>query len=415
MRAWAVVAKKEVKEQLRSRKALFTLIIIPVLMWFGMGLMHAFIFGAMTPTGPLATPMDMHLAVDDKGPYGLLAKQVIYAVASNMNVVVHEVTYEKGMELVHEGSTVLFIWIPANFTRCLNETGTARIGVWVDMTSTRASTVAHAMISVLNSVVAEKKVDAVQTPIRKMPITLVMLSLMLMMSALWGPMPTVTSSFAGERERKTLEVLLVTPVSRHSILLGKLLAAGFSAALYMGSSVVGLAIYNSLVTWATAGVMEEFASPALTIDQALVVIAAAVLTVILSISVGIVISCFAKSVKDAETYYSAIFMLPIMLMSGTSFTRFDELPLAIRAVILAIPFSHGVLMVNNALIYGAPWQAIAFNAAYMLVWSIGALAVGAKLFEREEIVETRKVRGPGGRRGLLGLFKKEPRSRARRP
>ncbi len=394
MRAWAVVAGKEIKEQLRSRKALFTLIVVPVLMWMGVGLMHAFIFGSMAPGGPLATPMDVHLAVDDEGPYGELAREIVYTVASNMNAVVHEVSYEEGMKLVREGSTVLFIWVPSNFTSCLISNGTARIGVWVDMTSQRASALAHAIVSVLNRAVAEKKVDAVQTPIRKMPFTLVMLSLMLVMSALWGPMPTVTSSFAGERERKTLEVLLVTPVGRRSILLGKLLAAGFSAALYMGSSVVGLAIYNGLVAWATAGMIEELVSPALTLREALVVITAAVLTLILSMSIGIVISCFARSVKDAETYYSALFMLPIMLISGTAFTRFDELPLAVRAVILAVPFSHGVLMINNALIYGAPLSAVLFNAAYMLAWSVGALLVGAKLFEREEIVETRKVKKP---------------------
>ena len=389
MRPWAVVAGKEVKEQLRSRKALFTLLIIPLLTWIGMGLMHAFIFGSMSSTGPLATPLDIHLAVEDQGPYGLLAEQVVYAVASNMNALVHEVSYQEGLKLAEEGSTVLFIWVPPNFTYCLNRTGLARLGIWVDQTSARASAIAHAVVSIINSMVAEKKVDAVQKPIRKMPITLVMLSLMIMMSAMWGPMPTITSSFAGERERKTLEVLLATPVRRRSILVGKLLAAGFSAAIYMSSSVLGLAIYNGLVSWATAG-MVGFESPALTLEQAAVVIAAAVLTVILSASVGIVISCFARSVRDAETYYSAIFMLPLMLVSGTAFMRFEELPMVLRAIVMAIPFSHGVLMVNNALIYGAPPGALFFSAAYMLAWSIGALLVGAKLFEREEIVETRR-------------------------
>ena len=402
MRPWAVVARKEIKEQLRSRKTLFTLLVVPLLTWLGVGLMHAFIFGSMTPGGPLTTPMDMHLAVDDRGPYGLLAEQVVRAVAANMNVVVHEVSYEEGMRLVKSGDTVLFVWVPPNFTYCLNTTGTGRIGVWVDMTSTRASAVAHAIITVLNSLVAEKKVDAVQTPIRKAPFTLMMLSFMLVMSAMWGPMPAVTYSFAGEREKKTLEVLLATPVSRRSILLGKLLAAGFAAAIYVGSSSMGVLIYNSLVGWATAGLLEEFASPTLTLGQALVAISAALLTVLLSTSLGIVISCFARSVKDAETYYTATFMLPLMLISGTAFMRFDELPLALRAILLAIPFSHGVLMVNNALIYGAPPGAIIFNASYMLAWSVGALLIGAKLFEREEIVETRKV-GRRGARGLISL------------
>ena len=405
MRPWAIIAKKEIKEQLRSRRTLLTLIIVPFLVWVGVGLMHAFLFGSMTPQGPLAAPMDMHLTVldpeDGNGTFGLLAKEIILSVAMNMSVNVHEVSYEEGMRLVERSETVLYVLIPEDFTENLTLYGFGIVEMWIDPTSPRASTVASAIeagLSILEQRRYEVRAD--MRAIRAVPFTLLMLSFMLIFSAMWGPMPVITTSFAGERERKTLEVLLATPVKRTSILLGKLLAAGFAAAIYMGSSIAGMGVYNWLMSWATAGALAGAERAVLTAEQALVVIAAALLTVLLSSSLGIVISCFARTTRDAESYYSALFTLPMMLIAGTAMMRFEDLPILMQAVVLAIPFSHGVLMINNALIYGKPWHVVAASASYMLAWALGALLVGAKLFEREEIVETRKIRRPGKRFGL---------------
>ena len=409
MRPWAVIAKKEIKEQLRSRRTLLTLIIVPFLVWVGVGLMHAFMFGAMTPGGPLAAPMDIYLTVldpeDGNGTFGLAAREIIMAVAANLSATVHEVPYEEGRALVERGEITLYIVIPENFTESLVETGVGVVEIWIDPTSPRASAAAAAIEAGL-SILEQRRYEilADERAIRAVPFTLLMLSFMLIFSAMWGPMPVITTSFAGEREKKTLEVLLATPVKRTSILLGKLLAAGFAAAIYMGSSVAGMGVYNWLMIWATAGAITRAGSMVLTVEQGLVVIAAALLVVLLSASIGIVISCFARTTRDAESYYSALFTLPMMLIAGTAMMRFEDLPLALQLIMLAIPFSHGVLMINNTLIYGKPWHVVAASALYMLAWAVGALILGARLFEREEIVETRKIKRPG-RLGLLARLR----------
>ena len=398
MRPWAVIARKEIKEQLRTRKMLITLIVTPIGMWVMVGLIHALIFGMATPGGPVATTLDLYLTVEDDGAFGLLAKGIIYNMSSPMNVEVHEVSAEEGMELVEKGDIALYIRIPANFTELLLNEGRAEIEVWIDPTSMRAAGVAEAISAAIKSAIEEhvRLVDVERHLIRAVPFTLLMISFMLVFSALWGPMPVITTSFAGEREKKTLEVLLVTPVKRTSILLGKLLAAGFAAAVYLVSNVIGLAIYNSMVMWAVGGAAGQFGmtSFVLTFEQALIVILAALLSVLLSASIGIVISCFARTVKDAESRYSAVVMAPIMFSMAIFYMRFEDLPLVMRLLIWAIPFSHGILMVQGAIIYGQPWYATLASALYMLAWIIGALVVGAKLFEREEIVETRKIKRP---------------------
>jgi len=412
MRSWAVIARKEIKEQLRTRKMLITLIVTPIVMWVMVGFIHALMFGMMAPQGPMATPLDLYLTVEDDGLYAQEALKAIRNVSSIMNVRIHNVSSDEGMRLVEEGDITLYVRIPANFTRELEENGRSTLEVWVDVTSTRARAVAAAITNAVREAVEERlrEVDVLERPIRVVPFTLLMISFMLIFSALWGPMPVITTSFAGEREKKTLEVLLVTPVKRTSILLGKLLAAGFAAGVYLASNIVGLAIYNAMVLWTTSGIAQQVAlamtSLTLTLDQALVVILAALLSVLLSASIGIVISCFARTVKDAESRYSAIMMVPLMLTMGIFYARLEELPLTLQIIILAIPFSHGVLMVQRSLIYGQPWHLTILSALYMLAWTIGALVAGAKLFEREEIVETRKIRRPRERLPLLRRLRK---------
>lgn len=410
MRPWAVIAKKEIKEQLRTRKMLITLIITPIGMWVMVGLIHALMFGMATPTGPVATTLDLYLTVEDDGPFGLLAKDIIYNMSSLMNVEVHEVSADEGMELVREGDIALYIRIPANFTELLLDKGRAEMEIWIDPMSMRAASVAEAISLAVKNAIEEhvRLVDVDRHLIRTVPFTLLMISFMLVFSALWGPMPVITTSFAGEREKKTLEVLLVTPVKRTSILLGKLLAAGFAAAIYLGSNVIGLAIYNAMVMWAVGGAAGRFGLTGfvLTFEQSLIVILAALLSVLLSASIGIVISCFARTVKDAESRYSAIMMIPLTFTMATFYMRLEDLPLFLRLLIWAIPFSHGILMVQGAIIYEQPWHATLASALYMLAWIVGALVVGAKLFEREEIVETRKVKKPKERLSLLQRLKK---------
>jgi ABC-type multidrug transport system permease subunit len=67
------------------------------------------------------------------------------------------------------------------------------------------------------------------------------------MLAAQAPGPFINSSFAGEREKRTMEALLVLPISRFHILLGKLMAGTVLLALFAVMNFMGVAVFSVLV------------------------------------------------------------------------------------------------------------------------------------------------------------------------
>jgi len=122
----------------------------------------------------------------------------------------------------------------------------------------------------------------------------------------FGPLATVVDSFAGERERHTLETLLATPLSDRAILLGKVLSQ------YVGvwSTVVLLAVVSSATTTVIAG------APGLVVLPFVLVagLVGSTITATLVVGLGSLISLRAPTVKKGQEWlgYSMfpIFFLP---------------------------------------------------------------------------------------------------------
>lgn len=132
---------------------------------------------------------------------------------------------------------------------------------------------------------------------------------------LWGWVPmllissVVADSFAGERERHTLESLLATRLSDTAILLGKLLAATLYGYLITWSLIL-LALLTLNFTNAGEGLVM------FSLEQFLTIAAVALLTSVLAGSLGVLVSLRAESVRQAQQTLSLmIFVLFIPLFA----------------------------------------------------------------------------------------------------
>ena len=119
-----------------------------------------------------------------------------------------------------------------------------------------------------------------------------------MMLIYWGWVPlsllstVVVDAFAGERERHTLETLLVSRLPDHAILFGKLLAAvAYGLAVTTGSLVLGLVTANVV-----AGHGSLLLYPAATLMGALIT---SVLGATLIACLGVLVSIRSASVRQA--------------------------------------------------------------------------------------------------------------------
>jgi sodium transport system permease protein len=145
------------------------------------------------------------------------------------------------------------------------------------------------------------------TPQARGALLLGMLPYFLILSALIGGMWLAIDSTAGERERQSLEPLLVNPVGRGQVLLGKMLA---TAAFSMASLLLGL------LAFVAVGHLLPSDEPGLGLiigtRFVLVVLPVMVPLVLLIAIAQIWVASFAKSFREAQTYLGLAQLVPLI-------------------------------------------------------------------------------------------------------
>ena len=147
----------------------------------------------------------------------------------------------------------------------------------------------------------------------KVIITMV-LPFILVIMLFTGCMNVTTESIAGEKERGTIATLLVTPVKRSEIALGKILSLSITSIVSSISSFLGLALSLPKLLQGTGDITLSMYGISTYIYVLLIIIVITILfTTLLSI-----VSCFSKSIKEANQYATPLMFL-IMAISGSTY------------------------------------------------------------------------------------------------
>lgn len=134
----------------------------------------------------------------------------------------------------------------------------------------------------------------------------IMMPLLLMMFLYSGCMSVAPESIAGEKERGTIATLLVTPMKRSSLALGKVFSLSIIALLAGCSSFIGtFAALPKMMGGELTGVDSSVYLP-MDYGMLLLVILS---TVMVLVSVIALISAFARSVKEAATTVSPLMIV----------------------------------------------------------------------------------------------------------
>jgi sodium transport system permease protein len=196
-----------------------------------------------------------------------------------------------------------------------------------------------------------------------------------------GSMYPAIDLAAGEKERGTLETLLVAPAERIEFVLGKylvILTTGSVAALLsMASLTFSL---NRLVGGALQNVGETLTlnltpSTAALILMTVLPMAGVFAAVMLSVSV------FARSFKEAQSYLTVMNFL-IIFPAFVSFVPGlkTSLPLSL------IPVVNVSLIIRDAVSGSVSWPCVAAGFASMLLLAAATLFFAARWFERESVI-----------------------------
>lgn len=206
-----------------------------------------------------------------------------------------------------------------------------------------------------------------------------MLPYILIMASFSGAIYAAFDQVAGEKERGTLETLLVSPATRRDIVLAKFGAVVSVCIISSILSIVGLVIPFKSGLQA----FDWIAKGGLTLDPMAMV---AVVIVLLPLSVlfaGILLtlSTFAKNQKEAQTYLGTLF--PIVIMPAM-FSMFMGAKVALTVAL--IPVLNASLIIKQALNgnYNWPFIGLAFFAS--VAYAGIALAFATRMFQDEKVL-----------------------------
>ena len=202
-----------------------------------------------------------------------------------------------------------------------------------------------------------------------------MLILMMLFS---GVMAIAPSSIAGEKERGTIATLLVTPLRRNELALGKVVSLSGIALMSGISSFIGIALsLPKMIQADAAGIELHY-----TTSDYLVILITIMAAVLIMASVVSLLSALAKDVKNAGTMIMP-FMLVVVFCGLTPMFQ-SGTPESLTAYL--IPFYNAVQVMTSVFAHEMKWMPVivtlAANVCYtgIAVWGL------TRMFNSERIM-----------------------------
>lgn len=396
MSAWLVVLQKELRDASRDRRAILSLLILPVLG----PLMMYYLFNMIIDIGERALDVELPVAgaqyapdlIDHLRQNGIAIVDFTASLSADGGITEAEIRRRIALR---EQDFVLVV--PPDFSQRIAESGTSNVELLFDSSRTasgakvgrvqalidawgRETAALRLMIRGIDPAlirpVAIGRIDVASSQARAQAL-LSMIPMLVIMAAFMSGVGIAVDATAGERERKSLEPLLVNPVHRSQLVVGKWLAA----ALF---SVTGLVLVMGGNLYAMSQVPLEqlgvsfLIGPRELLGMLLVTVPIAFFATSLQMFVGL----FAKSFKDAQVYIGLMSLLPMLpyfynLMNTEG-----------RALWMSLVPMLGQNMLLTDVLSGRPPALLdmALAVAALLCWSLVFIVLATKMLKRERII-----------------------------
>lgn len=171
-------------------------------------------------------------------------------------------------------------------------------------------------------------------------------------------------SLVRERERGTLEQLIVTPIKSRELILGKLIPYVFIAFFDV------LLVLSVGVFWFEVPVKGSI----------LLLLVQALAFLLVALGLGLLISTVSKTQLQAMQM-TVLLILPSVLLSGFIFPR-EAMPVPIRILSLFIPMTYFLEILRGIILKGIGLEYLWRNLVILLIFGIVSLAVSVASFKK---------------------------------
>ena len=425
------IVKKEIKEILRDPRLFLGMILVPLIMFPIMGLGIRTMIESSAKQEQITNIAVLNL---DSGE---LAEQMfknpnLIAVFEQNNISIvylndYGITSEKEAirYLMENESIAALLIIPENFSECIYNQTPATIQVYTVLksagfegfaSSARVNVVVGTIRQLLvNYLIINMNPDAdpnfVTNPVVSYPVTVykgkeiegvppeaitgLMFSQAFMlpfavMFLLLIAVQFAAISVASEKEQKTLETLLSLPVSRKTILLGKLTGAFFVAVLGSFGYIFGFNFYMMMVTNA----MQEEIPMISPEDVGLIITplgyillgVSLFLAILVTLSLALLLAAPAEDVRGAQSVVG-ILVVPMIISAMILAFLSLKMPENVKVALLFVPFINPAITTIE-LLSGNYWLPI-IGIAGMCIEALLFLYITAWFFGTEKLITIR--------------------------
>ena len=374
------IAWKDLTEFRRNRITLFFSIIFPILMIGMIGFIFQDSTSALnnTPVG---------LVMKDTGLYGEQTVSLIVNIASDSDAIqiVQVAAQSEVNTLILNGEIRAAIVVPQNFSNSILTQTQARVLILTDPSN---PTIAQGLTQYLSNVVvlisdhlSRELITSQMTidpdfllyPIAVNVETIVpgggssfdfvapgFIAMNVMMSGLTA----LGAALARERESGTLAGVLMAPIARTAIILGKTISFTLRN-LFQGAITITMAILIFGITIR--------GSP-------LLIAGILIIGTISFLGLGIVATALTREQESAQLILGLL-QFPMMFLSGVLFPV-EQMPSFLQSVSKVLPLTYAVDALRKVMILGAGIDAVILSIIILIVLGVVTMILGVPLFDR---------------------------------
>ncbi len=392
MNGWKKIFAKEIREMIRDRRVLQATVIMPIF------IIALFVFLFAYIGKQLEKPSTMPMAI-----MGIDAEQFTQDVDTGLKpLLLSAETVEQGQKMLDDKKAKVFLVFPENFTNDAAANG-ATIKAYYKSDDPLSQGMLRGFVSQidrgnvkiskqvlesnnLNPQLAEAiKVEEIDLAkdkgIGASQITS-LLPYLIVLWAFYGGMSIVSDLIAGEKERGTLETLLISPIKRDHIAFGKIMALLIVCFVSSMTTLAGVALIGALNLEVTKDIFPSgfHISP---LGFALALIVTITLCWMFATLMAS-ISAFARNLRESQTYLS---LLSFVILLPAIFSQFIGFSGAEKAPWVAwTPVLNTAMAIRNALKDELDYNVVLGSVTVNLIIGLLFLVVTVRLFRREEIL-----------------------------
>jgi len=382
------ITKKDLKEFSRDHLRLITFFVMPIFMMIMVG----FIF----PNQDSLKNIPLGITINDQGKMGEKLINIFEGLKGENDVQVFEIKKYKGLDEIKEGIKKQEIsggiFIPGEFSKNINDNKQTDIVIIQDQSNPQISAAVTQMmiktISGFNQGLGNQKLNtlfvrwpnfqkynpqAFITPILTKLEGIVPGSTnyfefvapgIMIMVVMTAVLTGLAASISREKEQGALDGILIAPINRLAIILGKALAQAVRGiiqgiiVLILAILLFGVEVYGNL----------------------LLVILIVLLGVFSFVGLGILVSAIASE-QETATQLLFMFQLPMLFLSGVFFP-IQQMPRFMQNIAHLLPLTYAVSAMRKVIVLGAGVTDIKTELLILSVFGFITLIISVPTFKR---------------------------------